>query len=210
MSAPLRLLMNPFSSSARRVTFLVAHLGLDVELDLLADLRNPVDRARLTALNPNAKIPVLVHGDFVLWESMAIMQYLADLTPGQTVYPTAPAARADVNRWLFWGTQHWLPPIGVLTWERWMKGLFGAGDPDAAAIARAERELAQLTPVLDAHLGDGDGREWLVGDALTIADIGLAIPLMRAEEAALPLADHPHVAAWLARVKALPAWAATA
>src|SRR5262245_43127451 len=84
----LRLHFNPFSSSARRALMVVHQLGLDVKLELIKNLRDPAERAALVKLNANAKIPVLEHGDFVLWESNAIMQYLADLFFGQTIYPT--------------------------------------------------------------------------------------------------------------------------
>ena len=80
---------------------IAVHLG--VALDLVEiNLASPDDRLRVEALNANSKGPVLVDGPLVLWESCAIMQYLADRTPGQTLYPQDPAARADVNRWMFW------------------------------------------------------------------------------------------------------------
>jgi glutathione S-transferase len=203
---PLRLHYNPFSSSARRATLVVHHLGLDVELHLVKNLRDPGERGPLTRLNPNVKIPVLEHGDFVLWESNAIMQYLADSTPGQTIYPNEPRARADVHRWLFWAAQHWSPALGTLTWEKWMKPLFGVGDADAHEVARGEREFAQFATVLNDHLA---GREWISGPTLTIADFAVATPLMRVKEASIPLQDYPNIAAWFARVEALDAWKKT-
>lgn len=202
----MRLYYNPFSSSARRAVLTVKQLAAPVELVLIKDLRDPVERQQLIQLNPNAKIPVLQHGDFVLWESNAIMQYIADQVPGQTLYPTGLRERADVNRWLFWSAQHWGPALGVLTWENWMKGLFGAGERDVAAVARGERELAQFAGVLDAHL---KGRSWISGAALSLADFAIAVSLMRMKEAQLPLADYRHVLGWYERVQALEAWQAT-
>jgi glutathione S-transferase len=204
--APMRLYYNPFSSSARRVVMTVRQLQASVELVLIKNLRDPVEREQLIRLNPNAKIPVLEHGDFVLWESNAIMQYIADQVPGQTLYPTGLRERADVNRWLFWSSQHWAPALGVLTWENWMKQLFGAGERDGAAVARGERELAQFAGVLDAHLR---GREWVSGRGLTLADLALAVSLMRAQEASIPLADYPNLVAWFERVRALDVWRST-
>jgi glutathione S-transferase len=94
----MRLFHSPLSSNARRVLITLHHLGLAVEM-INVDLLDQGDRRRLAELNPNGKVPVLQDGDFVLWESCAIMQYLADLTPHQTLYPQDPRARADVNRW---------------------------------------------------------------------------------------------------------------
>jgi len=203
MTQPMRLYYNPFSSSARRVVMTVQQLGAPVELVLIKNLHDPVERAQLLELNPNAKIPVLEHGDFVLWESNAIMQYIADQVPGQTLYPTGLQERADVNRWLFWSAQHWAPALGVLTWENWMKGLFGAGERDAAAVARGERELAQFARVLDAHLR---GREWISGAGLTLADFAIAVSLMRVKEASISLTEYPRIVAWFERVQALEVW----
>lgn len=205
-TARLRLHYNPFSSSARRAVMVVHHLKLPVELVLVSNMRDPEQRSKLTALNPNAKIPVLEHGIFALWESNAIMQYLADQLPEQTLYPTELQARADVNRWLFWSAQHWSPALGVLTWENWMKALFKAGERDAREAARGERDFLTFGKVLDAHLSI---RTWVSGDELTIADFSLATPLMRRREASVPLAGFRHVEAWLARVQALDAWKQT-
>jgi glutathione S-transferase len=205
-NTPMRLYHNPFSSSARRAVMTVRQLKAPVELVLIKNLRDPVEREQLVKLNPNAKIPVLEHGDFVLWESNAIMQYVADQIPGQTLYPSGLRERADVNRWLFWASQHWAPALGVLTWENWMKGLFGAGERDAEAVARGERDLAQFASVLDAHLS---GRTWISGPLLTLADFAISVSLMRVKEASIPIADYPQIAAWFTRVQALEVWQAT-
>ncbi|HVZ37589.1 MAG TPA: glutathione S-transferase family protein, partial [Polyangiaceae bacterium] len=204
-SSRLRLHHHPFSSNARRAVLVIHHLGLSVELVLVENLLDPEQRKKLVLLNPNAKIPVLEHGLFVLWESNAIMGYLADQVPGQTLYPTDLQARADVNRWLFWSAQHWSPALGVLTWERWMKGLFGFGAADAAESARGEREVQAFAPVLEQQLATG--APWVTGDVLTIADFSLATPLMRMREARLPLDGYPRLQEWFRRVSELEAWA---
>ena len=201
----MQLYHHPLSASARRVLMAAAHLG--VALDLVEiDLTSPDDRRRLEEMNANSKVPVLVDGDFVLWESCAIMQYLADGTPGQTVYPHDRAARADVNRWMFWTCQHFAPALGVFGWENvWKKAVTGE-DADPRELARGARDVAQTAAVLDKHLAT---RRWLVGDAVTLADYAMAAPLMYKEQARLPLDDYPHVLAWFARVQELPAWQRT-
>lgn len=79
-------------------------------------------------INPNGKVPVLEHAGFHLWESHAIMQYLADLDARQTVYPKAAQPRADVNRWLFWSAYHFTPAVGFISRERISKKMVcGAG-----------------------------------------------------------------------------------
>ena len=201
----MRLYHNPMSSNARRTLMTAIHLDLPVELAEV-DLMNMDDRRRLGELNPNVKVPVLADGTFLLWESCAIMQYLAGKAPGQTLYPEAAQARADVDRWMFWCAQHFAPAIGVLTWERAWKGMTGCGDADPLEVARGERELAECAFVLDNHLA---GRSWVCGDSLTLADFALAAPMMYSDKVALPLAQYDHLQAWFARVQQLPAWQET-
>jgi glutathione S-transferase len=201
----MQLYHHPFSPSARRVRMAADHLG--VALDLVEiNLANPDDRRRLEELNANSRVPVLIDGALVLTESCAIMQYLADRTPGQTVYPQDCAARADVNRWMFWTCQHFAPALGVFGWENVMKKMVTGEDADPVELARGARDLARAAIVLDKHLAT---RPWLAGDDVTLADYAAAAPLMYKEQARLPLDDYPHVLAWLARVQGLPAWQRT-
>ncbi|MDN2707824.1 glutathione S-transferase family protein [Janthinobacterium sp. SUN118] len=201
----MRLYHHPMSSNARRALMTAIHLELPLELAEV-DLMNADDRRRLAELNPNGKVPVLADGDFLLWESCAIMQYLAEQVPGQTIYPSAPQARADVNRWLFWAAQHFAPAIGVLAWERAWKGMTGGGPADPLEEARGERELHACAAVLDAHLAR---RSWLSGEDVTLADFAVAAPLMYSEAVRLPLGQYAQIQAWFGRVRQLRAWQAT-
>ncbi|WUR13590.1 glutathione S-transferase family protein [[Empedobacter] haloabium] len=201
----MRLYHHPKSSSARRVLMTAQHLAADLEL-VEIDLMSSDDRRRLEELNPNSKIPVLEDGGFVLWESAAIMQYLADRTPGQTLYPQNVRDRADVNRWLFWTCQHFGPALSVFTWENVWKKMVTGVDADPAELARAEQGLAPLATLLDEHLAR---RTWLVGHDVTLADYAIAASLMYVERARVPLARCAHIVAWIGRVQQLDAWKKT-
>ncbi|MCA0177258.1 MAG: glutathione S-transferase family protein [Proteobacteria bacterium] len=203
----MRLHYHPLSTNSRRVRLAAHQLG--VALDLV-----PVDLSRgaqhapaFAALNPNRKVPVLEHDGFVLWESYAIMQYLADLTPGQTLYPADARARADVNRWLFWCGQSLMPGVALLNWENHIKPEMGLGTADAAAVAHGEQLLREAAERLDAHLAT---HEWLCASGLSLADLALAAPLADQDVARFPVQDLPHLQRWFAQVQALEAWAQTA
>jgi len=201
----MKLHYGTLSSSSRRVRITARLLGINLE-EVSVDLRDPADRAELARLNPNSKVPVLVDGNFVLWESIAIMQYLCDRTPSQKLYPTDARERAEVNRWLSWSQAHWAPAVGGLGWEHvWKKLVTGEG-PDADQVKRHEKVLAQFATVLDQHLAD---RTWLAGGTLSLADIAVAPPLLMTKLARLPLRPYQHVQAWFARVQELPEWKAT-
>jgi glutathione S-transferase len=201
----MRLYQSSLSSNARRVRLTAHHLGLQLE-EVSVNLLDQGDRRRLAEINPNGKLPVLDDSGFVLWESCAIMQYLADQAPHQAVYPQDAQARADVNRWMFWACQHLSPAVGIMTWENLWKAMCGMGGPDPAELLRGEQEVRQFAAVLEQHLA---GREWVAGKALTLADLAIAPSFMYIERARLPLAEFPNLMAWFARIQALPAWQAT-
>ncbi len=157
-------------------------------------------------LNPNHRVPVLEDGGFVLWESCAIMQFLADTVPGQTLYPTDPRSRADVNRWLFWCAQDFMPGATILNKENKIKALAGLGATDASEVARGERMFRTAAEVLDRHL---QGREWICDSGLSLADLAVAAPLTDAERSKMPVAGLVNLERWFRRVQALDCWKAT-
>jgi len=201
----MKLYFHPLSGNSRRVLLVATHLGVSLER-VLVDLTQGEQRGEPhLARNPNGRVPVLEDGDFVLWESRAIMQYLADRTPGQTLYPTDPRERADVNRWLFWCAAHMAPANTVVVLENFVKPRTGR-TTDPAEVARGEALVAQCASVLDAHLA---GKTWVTQDQLTLADFSLAASFALAEPARIPIAPYAHLRAWLGRIAALDAWQKT-
>jgi len=202
----MRLYHHPMSANARRAVMTALHLGVDVELTVVDLGKGAQRKPEFLALNPNGKVPVLEDDGFVLWESHAIMQYLADKTPGQTVYPEEVRARADVNRWLFWSAHHFMPSIGILGWERVVKPIIGAGPADPEAEKRGEAMVIDCARVLDGHLAK---KTWVAQEKLTLADFALAAPLMILDRARLPVTDCKHLLAWFERMRGLEAWKKT-
>ena len=202
----MRLYHHPMSTNSRRVR--MAAIALGVELDLvLVDLSKGEQKGpEFLRLNPNGRVPLLEDDGFYLDESHAIMQYLAERTPGQSLLPAAAQARADVCRWLFWSAQHFQPAVGVLRWEHVVKPLLGRGPADAKEVERGERLFVECAAVLEARLAQ---QRWVTQGALTLADLALAATLTLAERARLPLEPHPGIRAWFERVRELPAWKRT-
>ncbi len=202
----MRLHYNPFSSNARRALVTAHQLGKKIEIVHVDLAAREQRRPEYLRMNPNGRVPVLEDDGFVLWESHAIMQYLCDTTPGQTLLPSEPRARADVTRWMFWTASHYAPAIGILSFENFVKKFVNGGEPDPREVERGERLVKDLTQILDRHL---EGREWLAQDRLTLADISVAATLSARVRIKLPVAregEHPHVRAWLARVEGLESW----
>ena len=184
----------------------VKTLGLNIDLQLV-ELTSASDRASVAKINPNGKVPVLIDGDLVLWESRAIMTYLCAQAPGQALYPTSPKVRADIDRWLFWDAAHLSMNTGLLSFEKLWKVFKGGGAPDPSIIKLAEGALAHYLPVLEAALTN---KRWIVGDSTTLADLSIACSLMYAGKVELSLTAYPNIQTFMARVAELPAWQQTA
>jgi glutathione S-transferase len=202
----MRLYHHPMSGNARRVRLAAAELGVPLDL-VLVDLTKGEQKApAYLALNPAGRVPLLEDGDFRLSESNAIMEYLADSTPGQSLLPADRRARADVTRWLYWITAHCQPGASVLNQERLVKGFRGLPS-DPVEEARGEALLREAGALLDARLCE---HEFLAQDQLTLADVSLAATLANASKLRYPIDDRPHLLAWLGRMTARDSWRATA
>jgi glutathione S-transferase len=195
------LYTNPYSYNSRRCVATVKQLGLDVELRVV-DLGAGAHHApEFAALNPNRKVPVLVDGDLVLWESIAIVNYLAERQPGALLPETA-AGRADALRWQSWTVSRFNAASGVFLFENLVKGFFNLGAPDAARLSATTPELLACLDILEAQLG---GRAYLCGDRPTVADFTLYPTFEQAALIGLPgVAERPALSAWTARMAALP------
>lgn len=156
-----------------------------------------------TALNPNQSLPTLVDGNLVLWESNAILQYVADKVNNTSAYSLDPQKRADINRWMLWEAAHWFPSCYVYLVENCVKPLLGAA-PDPAVIAAQDATFHKLAAILDDRLKT---QRWLTGDAPSIADIAIAAPMHMHREQKLPLDAHPNLKRWMVEgIEKLPAW----
>jgi glutathione S-transferase len=197
----LRLYDSPYSPNARKVRATAAELDLDLDLVEVDLLGGGTRTAQFLELNPNGKLPVLVHEGWTLWESNAILAYLAALRPRRGLHPLAPRQRADVDRWLFWQISHLSLPVARAGFERLVKPLLRDQPPDEGVVATAMGELHPWLTVLDASL---ESSEWLAGQ-LSIADfaVGAWVELLGA--AAL-LDDWPGLRAWLGRLDRRPSW----
>lgn len=177
------------------------HLGLPIEFVRLDPVKSEHKTPEYLAINPNGKVPALVDGETTLWEANAIMCYLArkagsDLWPGDE-------RQIDIIRWFSWSSEHFSRHGGVLFFENAVKSRIGMGEPDAAAVEEASGYFVKFASVLDAHL---QGRNYLTGDALTVADFAAASILPYAKEARLPLEGFTEIERWHARLNELPAW----
>jgi glutathione S-transferase len=202
----MRLYIVPGSPNCRKVQAVVHELSTRIETVIVDFATGEHKRPDYLALNPNGLIPALVDGDLRLWESTAIMQYLAEVHGETTLFPRDPARRADVVRWQCWELAHFGQLLGAVLYERLFKPLMGMQGDEAAAV-RALEQLRPFAALLDAHLA---GRPFVTGSTVTLADYSIAAQLPLANLARIDLAPYPHVRAWVARLDERDAWRAAA
>ena len=197
----------PPSPNTWKVRAVAAHLGLPLELELVDLTRGQQRTPEHLALNPTGRTPVLVDGDFILWESNAIMQYLASRATN-ALWPNDARIRADIMRWQSWQLAHWSKEAcEPLIFERLVKSILHLGPPDAAVVAKGTEAFNREARTLDAHLAK---HACMIEATVTLADFSVAAPLFYIKEAELPIGAYPQVREWFARVSALPAWRDTA
>ena len=199
----IKLHVFPMSPRGFKVLFAAEQLGIDYEM-VFVDFGKQAQRAAgFTALNPNQRMPVLEDGDFVLWESNAIVQYLASLKPESGMLPLDLKARMTSVKWQFWESAHWDPAAAIFMFENVVKGLFGIGAADPAELKRGTELMARHAPILEGQL---QKTRFVGGDTLTVGDISLGSTLLSAEQAKMPLEDYRGIQRWITEIRALPGW----
>ena len=153
------------------------------------------------AINPHAKVPVLVDGDFVLPESDAILWYIAESYPEANLLPHDPQGRARVLQWCDFASTS----LYVASYEIYLHTSWGDAANHSAFVAeRGRASLVRAMDVLEQRLA---GRQFVATDAFTIADYGVAAVLhMLVTREHIKLADYPNTAAYVERIASRPAW----
>jgi glutathione S-transferase len=186
----------------RKVCAAARYLKAPVEY-VYVDLRKGehVLPAYLT-LNPNGKVPVLAMGEKVIWEADAILCELALATESELL-PRTLDGQVEMIKWFSWNSQHFIRAGGALYFEHIIRPRFDLGPPDEKEVADNSQKFRKFARVLDDHL---DGRRWLMGDRLSLADFSVGICLPYAEKAQLPIDEFPHIKCWHDRLSELDGW----
>ena len=198
-----RLVLHEFSLSGNcyKVRLTAAHAGVPIErreYDLMkGETRTPEFLANVSA---NGRIPVLEAAGRFIPESNAICFYIAE---GSPLIPSDKADRADMLHWMFWEQYQHEPNIATLRfWMRWV-GLDRLTDNQRSQMPVKRKLGNEALKAMDEHL---NGRDWFVGDAMTLADICLFAYTHVADEADFDLALYPNVIEWMERIMTHPGY----
>lgn len=188
-AAAIRLYTFTVTPNNRKVEAFVRHFDLPVDVHHVSFKDRETDTPAFRAINPMGRVPALTDGDFRLWESNAILTYLASVFPETKALPADPRGRADADRWLHWQSCHLMPAMGALK-------------------VADEKDFSTVTPLLKILDGQLEGSEYVLGQ-LTVVDFAISAYLMTKMGRKLDYSTCPNVAAWLARMENLKGFVET-
>lgn len=195
----IKLYQFALSGNCHKVRMLLSFLNLPHEVIPVSGARGEQKSPEFLAMNPFGQVPVLVDGDIVLRDSQAILFYLAQQygrERGQTHWmPADTALGAEVISWLSVASSEVSRGPGMLR----MHHKFGR----AIDVAATEKISTDVLSVLNIHLAQ---REWLVGSAISIADLAVYAYVALAPEGQVDLQPYVNVVSWLRRIQTLPAY----
>ncbi|HEX5236844.1 MAG TPA: glutathione S-transferase family protein [Sphingomicrobium sp.] len=187
------------SGNCYKVRLTAALVGIPIErreYDILkGETRTP---EFLENVNPNGRIPVLRVGDRFIPESNAACYYLAD---GSRLIPSERFDHADMLRWMFWEQYNHEPNIATLRFWMHEVGVEKLTEAQRLQLSAKREGGNAALKLMDDHLS---GRDWFVGDGISLADICLFAYTHVAGEAEFRLHAYPHVSGWIDRVQKQP------
>ena len=188
------------SSNVRKVLWCAEELGLTYERLDAGGAFGIVDTPDYQALNPNGRVPTLQDGELTLWESNAIVRYLARKYGEEPFAPMDPATWASADKWMDWSSTTLGGPFRDLFWNLVR---MTPETRDEAAMNRGMAECKRLLAIPEAALGKTD---YLSGEAFGFGDIPLGSIAYGWFEMPITRPDLPNLAAWYERLKLRPAY----
>ena len=186
------------SINVQKVVWCCDELGLAYERIDAGGAFGLNDTPEYLAMNPNGLVPVIEDGDFILYESNAIVRYLAAKHAGGTLWPAQIEPRADVDRWMEWQSTSYTPAMLQAFWQLVRTP---PEKRDAAAVEASRAKSEKLCGILDAHLAE---REFVAAGAFSPADIVIGCAAHRWLNLPLARAPRPHLERWYAMLKSRP------
>lgn len=188
------------SDNVQKTLWMLLETGQPHEHIELGGKFGGLDEPQFLKLNPHGRVPVLVDGDLAVWESSAIIRYLAAAYCAGTVWPEDVRIRAGVDKWMDWAQSRLYPEANRLFWRliRTPKA-----EQDAEKIAAGNEALNGYMALLDAQL---EGKSYLCGEQLTMADIIAGAPLYRYYEMPIARPALGNVERWYETLSARPAY----
>ena len=182
------------SYNVQKVLWILDELNVEHQHTNLGGAYGGLDTEEFAEMNPNRRVPVLIDDGLIVWESNAIVRYLAAEYGQGTLWPLDPGTRSHADQWMEWAVNNLLPAFIGLFW-----GYYRTPEiqRDNAHNVKLQRRCERLYALLDDHLSS---RTFLAGDSLTMGDIPAGTSLYRYFEMGLDVKKPPNVMAWYGRL----------
>jgi glutathione S-transferase len=191
----MKLLGRKTSGNVQKVMFLFEELKMPYEREDYGRQFNNTQTADYLAKNPNAKVPTLLDGELVIWESNTILRYLATKAKSP-LYPTDPAKRTHVERWMDWQLSALNNPYLAMFREAKLEP-----EKRSADFAAQQKDLGAQLSILDKTMG-----RYVAGSEFSIADISLAPIVARCLRFGVELPSLPNLKRWDAEMQSREAF----
>ncbi len=187
------------SSNVQKVMWAVGELGLASERLDVGGAFGKTDTPDYIKMNPNRLVPVLQDGTLTMYESNAIVRYIAATYGKGSLAPSDPAMFAKADQWMDWTATTWAPAIGAVFWH------FRTPPKDRTPVGlvAATKKVAEVAKILDAELA---GTQFLLGPQLTMADIVVGTFLYRYYTMPFVRESRPNIDAYYQRLTARQAY----
>ncbi len=184
------------SGSASRCYWTAAEAGIELE-NVPLDFQKAEHKSEAyLAMNPNGKVPTLVDGDVVVWESLAINNYIVEKNKPELFGENEAAAHAHLSQWSYWALAHLQKALEPLYMQKWT----GAMPPEGVTAAQADS--GKWLSILEKHM---TGRDYIVGKTFTIADINVGSIVFTGKDY-LDMTAYPNISRWLGVLAERPAY----
>jgi glutathione S-transferase len=201
----MKLYCHPASTTSRQVMLFAAEHGIPLELKTVDLFTGAHHEPAYAAINPSKQVPVLEDGEFVMTESSAILKYLAEKVESP-LYPRDLQKRARINERMDWINTQLSRELGygLIYPQLFPHHKRRSSEAQEAQLHWGKERANHWFSVLDTHILTG--KNWIAGEAITIADYYAAPLVALAEIIGSDLSKYPNVSKWLGRMKELKSW----
>jgi glutathione S-transferase len=183
------------SANVQKVMWLLGELDLAHEHIPAAGPYGLVNEPKFRAMNPNGLVPVIDDDGMILWESNAILRYLAARHGGEAWWPGDPGKRAPIDQWMDWAATTFQPELVGAFWSYWRTP---EHERDWDKIKNFESRAERVLRLLDSILAT---RPYVAGEHFSLADIPNGVHLYRYYTLGRPVPELKNIEAWYARLK---------
>ena len=181
------------SQPVNRVRYALNYIQEEYEFIELNMMQGEHQQEAYRKINPFGKVPAIEDGDVKLFESNAILRYIADKNNKTDLYPKELKARANVDQWLDFATAQVQPAMVRITFNTLFADMVPGMQRDDESIKAGRGFMANYLPVIDRQLQEN---KYLTGDKMTIADFSLLASLDPAESVQLNLEEFENITRW--------------